>query len=112
MTQKAPAQAELDDSDGDGVPNWQEYLADTDPTNAFSCFKILAVSNLPPWTVYFWSSTGRVYTLEGCTNLALGNAGFSVIGPTNIFGLNQLLGLPGSSTKTQFFYRVRAQLPP
>jgi uncharacterized repeat protein (TIGR03803 family) len=111
-TNRTPAQAEQDDSDGDGVPNWQEYLADTDPTNASSCFKILAISNLPPWTVYFGSSTARVYTLEGSTNLALGNAGFHAIGTTNIFGLNQILELPGSSTKTQFFYRVRAQLPP
>ena len=33
----------LEDSDGDGVSNLQEYLAGTDPTNGASAFRILSV---------------------------------------------------------------------
>ena len=36
LTNRDWTTAELADDDGDGVPNWQEYLADTDPTNAQS----------------------------------------------------------------------------
>jgi len=43
--------------------NWQEYVADTDPTNIVSYFRITAISNLPPWRVYFESSANRRYTL-------------------------------------------------
>ncbi|MEI7947902.1 MAG: M6 family metalloprotease domain-containing protein, partial [bacterium] len=41
------AAAELTDTDKDGYMAWQEYVADTDPTNAASCFRIVAISNLP-----------------------------------------------------------------
>ena len=37
-----PAAAELADSDGDGQPNWEEYLAGTDPTNALSVLRLQA----------------------------------------------------------------------
>jgi len=57
--------------DGDGVPAWQEYVADTDPTNKTSYFHITAVSNLPPLRVYFLSSSNRQYTLNWNTNLSV-----------------------------------------
>ena len=64
------AAAELTDTDKDGYMAWQEYVADTDPTNAVSRFRIVAVSNLPPWRVYFdGSSLGRQYTMHWTTNL-------------------------------------------
>jgi hypothetical protein len=64
------AAAELTDTDKDGYMAWQEYVADTDPTNAASRFRIVAVSNLPPWRVYFeGSSLGRQYTMHWTTNL-------------------------------------------
>jgi hypothetical protein len=64
------AAAELTDTDKDGYMAWQEYVADTDPTNAVSRFRIVAVSNLPPWRFYFdGSSLGRQYTMHWTTNL-------------------------------------------
>jgi hypothetical protein len=50
----------------------QEYLADTNPTNAASYFTITAVSNPPPVTVYFHSSSNRLYTLQGMPGPAAG----------------------------------------
>ena len=108
LTNRAWSAVELADDDGDGVPNWQEYVADTDPTNAGSVFKVLAISNLPPWTIYFDASAARVYTLERGNN----PTGFVAIGATNIPGLNGLMALPAYPAGTQQFYRVRVQLPP
>ncbi|MEI6644873.1 MAG: FG-GAP-like repeat-containing protein [bacterium] len=50
----------------------EAYIADLNPTNAASYFRITAVSNLPPWTVYFEASAGRRYTLSGVSNLSSG----------------------------------------
>lgn len=52
------------DGDGDGVDNLGEYGADTNPGNSNSCFRVTCISNLPPMTVYFVSSSNRVYTLR------------------------------------------------
>jgi hypothetical protein len=61
----------MTDWDSDGFFTWQEHVADTDPTNAASCFRIEAISNLPPWRIYFsCSSTERRYTLYWTTTLA------------------------------------------
>lgn len=58
-------------SDGDGVDNVSEYVADTDPTNAASFFRIVAASNEAARILVFLSSSNRVYTLlrtDGLTN--------------------------------------------
>ena len=56
-----------------GFTVWQDYIADTNPTNPADFFHVVAVSNLPPLRVYFASSsTGRVYTLSWTTNLVSG----------------------------------------
>ncbi len=61
-----------EDSDGDSVFNWQEYVADTCPTNAASYLRVTAISNGPPLTLCFQSSSNRLYTLLGRTNLTDG----------------------------------------
>ena len=38
------AMAEIADPDGDGVPNWMEYVAGTNPTNRQSVFKFPGLS--------------------------------------------------------------------
>jgi hypothetical protein len=54
------------DSDGDGLKDWQEYIAGTDPTNAASCLKVAQTTR----NVITWSSvTGRVYSVYWSTNL-------------------------------------------
>ena len=58
--------------EGDGVPAWQEYVADTDPTSTASCFRIRGATNQPPLAIWFDSSTNRRYALFACSNLVNG----------------------------------------
>lgn len=60
------------DSDFDGMSNWEEYLCDTDPTNDTSCLRIGNATLNSPFTLHFQSSSNRVYTMIGCTNLIAG----------------------------------------
>jgi len=99
------------DPDGDSLNNLQEYIADTDPASYGSCFRVTAVSNIPPWTIYFVSSSNRKYTLYMSTNLVAG-------GWTNVPGAGPRLGAGGAdsmqdtnlSSKTPF-YRMKVTLP-
>ena len=64
--------AATNDADGDGMPNWAEYVAGTDPTNRNS---LLTVSTVAPESdgtgiVVRWQSTdGKLYSLQRGTNL-------------------------------------------
>jgi hypothetical protein len=68
--------AETTDTDGDGLLEWQEYIAGTIPTNAASLLAIVDLGSTPrrplegPATnrVYFNSVTNRLYKLEYVTN--------------------------------------------
>ena len=52
------------DWDGDGLTNWQEYNAGTDPTNAASSLKIsLAVSGAQS-TLSFGAASNKTYTVQ------------------------------------------------
>ena len=54
------------DTDGDAASDWNEHVADTDPTDSNDWFRISGLSN---GMVFFDSSDARWYTLFGCTNL-------------------------------------------
>jgi hypothetical protein len=66
-----PAQAELSDLDGDGIPAWQEYLAGTDPAAGDSGFLINQVLMLPDGRrqITFTTSLGRTYRVDGSEDL-------------------------------------------
>ena len=101
------------DSDGDGLNNWQEYLAGTNPTNASSVFKITAEQALPggQYVLRWLSVSNRLYDVMRGTNLAAGTGAFlPVPGATN------LAGTPPQNTctdsvspaSTRVFYRLTA----
>ena len=81
--------ADYADSDGDGMSNWQEYLAGTNPTNAGSVFKITSSQMISSTQfVLRWSSvTNRLYDVTRATNLAAGAGAFVPRpGATNLVG--------------------------
>jgi sugar lactone lactonase YvrE len=102
---------ETKDTDGDGLFAWQEYVADTDPTNAASRFAITSMSNSPPPCVFFNASTGRLYTLFAATNLASGVW-------SAVPGAGPRLGAGGTDTlrdtnrpPSGSFYKLKVELP-
>ena len=102
--------AEASDTDHDGFTAGQEYVADTNPTNAASYFYLTSVSNFPPWTVYFGSSSNRLYTLYSRTNLTEGTW-LAVTGQSNIVGTGGMMSLDDTNAGRVRFYRVNVALP-
>ncbi len=65
-------QAETSDPDGDGMPTWLEYRADTDPRDALSVLRLQFIPAVP-WVsfhqVIFPTSPRRFYRVERSTDL-------------------------------------------
>jgi hypothetical protein len=98
------------DSDSEGMNNWQEWQADTIPTNALSVLQMITVTNAAPGLQVTWESVPtRTYWLERATNLASPPSFSSVA--------SNLTGQVGMTTYTDtnatgpgpFFYRVGVQ---
>jgi len=99
--------ADTADPDGDGMNNWQEWIAGTDPTDAASALRLLTPAFTPPGLLLRWSSdTNHAYLVERTTSLA----------PPITFGLLRA-NVPGLSGTTTYidttapsagaaFYRV------
>ena len=99
--------ADSADPDGDGMKNWQEWIAGTDPTNALSVFQMLTPLNaLSGVTVSWQSVAGTTYYLQRSTNLS--------VQPTFLSQQSNIVGQAGTTTYTDtnalgggpYFYRV------
>jgi parallel beta-helix repeat protein len=97
--------ADYVDTDYDGLNNWQEWVAATDPTNSLSALRLLSPSITSTNTAVSWQSTaGLHYFLERSTNLA---------SPFTLLATN-IIGQPITTTYTDseatslapLFYRV------
>jgi Bacterial TSP3 repeat/PKD domain len=106
--------ADFIDTDGDGLNNYQEYIAGTNPTNPASVLQMLspASTNDPPGLVVSWQSVANVtYYLQRATSLSVQPA-FQPLA-TNLPGqagttsyLDTNAPAPGP-----YFYRVGVQQP-
>lgn len=97
-------------NDIDAFSNFDEYVADTNPTNSLSFFKVDAIASTHSVTIFYGSSTGRIYTLEYVGDLL--NRNF-----TNLHGM---IDIPDSISTSSFtdtndvlmrFYRIKVELP-
>lgn len=93
-----------------GIPVWQDYVADTNPTNLDSNLRITAISNRPA-TVYFPSSAKRYYTLQRRADLKSGSW-TNVTAKVNIQGSGGIYSLQDTTSATQQFYRVTVKVSP
>ena len=99
------------DCDDDGYTDTQEYIADTDPDDTGSVFRIAAFFPTNSFGITFQSSTGRHYSLSGCAALESGSCSM-VPGQTNVPG-----HASGTTTLTETneavlkAYRVGVNLP-
>jgi len=86
-------------------------VADTDPTNALSYLRIESISNLPPVSVQFLSSTNRRYTLWRADELVDTNSFTSVPGQVDVRGNGGAQTLRDTNTAASAFYRVGVRVP-
>jgi hypothetical protein len=98
--------------DADAFTTWQEWIADTNPTNAQSVFNVLGISIQPQVAVSFLSSSNRTYTLYSAGNLVSDQAAWTpVAGQTNVRGTGGVATLADTAAPPRKFYRVGVQLP-
>ncbi len=102
--------ADSADSDLDGLNNWQEWRAGTDPKNRFSVLKMFSPSNSGSGFQVGWQSVAsRTYFLQRATHLAAQPAFISL--------QSNIVGQAGTTTYTDTtatnavpaFYRVGVQ---
>ena len=98
------------DPDRDGHSTFQEWEADTDPTNAASVLRIVAIFPGPPVSVSVPSSAARLYTLQSCTDPSTG-LWTPVSGQTDIPGTGGPLTLSDPNASPSRFYRVSVRVP-
>jgi hypothetical protein len=95
------------DADGDGVPNWQECLAGTNPTDSSSQLRLISPGVNTNSVVHLrWPSVyNKAYALEWAASLTDTNW-FGIA--TNIPGTDQMVDFPVTNINLQTrFYRVR-----
>lgn len=96
--------------DNDPHTTYQEWIADTNPTNALSYFRIASVPALPA-SVSFLSSSNRLYTLLASTNLTTSNSFSAVSGQTNVPGNGGTRTLTDANGAAAKFYQVQVKTP-
>jgi hypothetical protein len=95
------------DNDSDGVSNYKEWMADTDPTNDISFFHILEWN--APTNIIFVSSTNRQFCVECCNNLVDTNDLWVVDGSWFV-GEDMQTEKIISESESNKFYRIRVKL--
>jgi hypothetical protein len=97
------------DPDEDGLTSAEEYMADTNPLDGESWFRIESVL-VNPVRVVFLTSAARRYTLQVRQDLASGNWS-DVEGLVGVGGTGEIITWPLTTGSGRGFFRVLVQLP-
>ncbi len=97
-----------DNADSDPHTNLEEWIADTNPTNALSWFRLESIAAGPPASVRFLSSSNRQYTLLSSTNLT---AWTNVAGQVDVPGNGTTHSLADTNAAPYQFYKVSVEFP-
>jgi hypothetical protein len=100
----SPLAADNVDADGDGMPNWQEYLAGTNPTNALSKLQLTTASSAQGVAFSWLTAPGKSYTLQSSPTLTGGN--WTGINTNQGDGNNYQFVITNRSA-TALFYQLR-----
>jgi hypothetical protein len=95
-------------ADGDALSNYQEFIADTSPTNAAAFFELDNLTNAPPRHVVWNSSASRWYDLDFSTDLR-SPTWFNLA--SNVVGVGGLMSFADGASDTNRCYRARVKLP-
>lgn len=101
----------LGNPDNDPHTTLEEWIADTNPTNALSYFQLAGISNGPPLSISFLGSTNRLYTLTSATGLVAGVNWEAVPGQTDVRGAGGTSLLNATNSSGSEFFRVRVRVP-
>jgi hypothetical protein len=102
--------ADFADPDRDGMNNWQEWIAGTNPTNAASVLRMVTASNSPTGVAVSWQSvTNRSYFVQRASDLGAQPA-FNTVA-SGVAGKNATTSYTDTNaTGTgSFLYRVGVQ---
>jgi hypothetical protein len=103
-----PAAADLADPDGDGIPNWMEYLAGTDPTDPtsrlqFSGAGTQVVNGKSQMQIQWLTAPGKAYEVQWSSNLVGGT--WNTLG--TVSGDGTVTSYPDTTvTNTARYYRL------
>jgi len=90
--------------------SFQEWVADTNPTNGLSFLRIESLAAGPPASISFVSSSNRVYTLLRNTNRT-GSAWVDVPESTRVPGSGAVDALTDPAAHPSSMYQLRVDLP-
>jgi len=102
-----PAAADNADPDGDGVPNWMEFLEGTDPTNAASKLQfagaVATVGKGHTGMQFQWNTAlGHAYKVQWSANLS-NPSGWNTLTTISATGTSTNCADPGFSNTTRYY---------
>lgn len=109
MDPEGPLGGVDDDYDSDTVNNYDEYLADTDPTDPDSVFTAAGAAVTLHQVMTFPASTNRRYSLLWKSEI--GDAAWLPVLEA-VQGTNSIMSLTDTNQRTRAYYRLEAELLP